>query len=183
MTQGGKGIQFKNVLYINSCSQLLGLMQLKLHDRLGRKEGIIRKTWVSAVSCVSQGRDNNPSPNDLLISLSESGVGFPSSGIWAGPGISVNQQNKMDVKMRCYFWAWVSRYGNWDLGALLGTQAPDVRSQREGEPRLTPPCTALAKYPVAARTSHIVKSLSRVQLFATPWTVAYQAPPSMGFSR
>ena len=28
-----------------------------------------------------------------------------------------------------------------------------------------------------------VKSLSRVQLFATPWTTAYQAPPSMGFSR
>ena len=28
-----------------------------------------------------------------------------------------------------------------------------------------------------------VKSLSRVQLFATLWTVAYQAPPSMGFSR
>ena len=28
-----------------------------------------------------------------------------------------------------------------------------------------------------------VKSLSRVQLFATPWTVAYRAPPSMGFSR
>ena len=28
-----------------------------------------------------------------------------------------------------------------------------------------------------------VKSLSRVWLFATPGTVAYQAPPSMGFSR
>ena len=28
-----------------------------------------------------------------------------------------------------------------------------------------------------------VKSLSRVRLFATPWTVAYQAPQSMGFSR
>ena len=28
-----------------------------------------------------------------------------------------------------------------------------------------------------------VKSLSRVRLFATPWTVAYQAPRSMGFSR
>ena len=28
-----------------------------------------------------------------------------------------------------------------------------------------------------------MKSLSRVQLFAAPWTVAYQAPPSMGFSR
>ena len=28
-----------------------------------------------------------------------------------------------------------------------------------------------------------VKSLSRVLLLATPWTAAYQAPPSMGFSR
>ena len=28
-----------------------------------------------------------------------------------------------------------------------------------------------------------MKSLSRVRLFATPWTVAYQAPLSMGFSR
>ena len=27
------------------------------------------------------------------------------------------------------------------------------------------------------------KSLSRVQLFTTPWTAAHQAPPSMGFSR
>ena len=28
-----------------------------------------------------------------------------------------------------------------------------------------------------------VKSLSRVRLLATPWTEAYQAPPSVGFSR
>ena len=28
-----------------------------------------------------------------------------------------------------------------------------------------------------------VKSFSHVQLLATPWTAAYQAPPSMGFSR
>ena len=28
-----------------------------------------------------------------------------------------------------------------------------------------------------------VKSLSQVQLLATPWTAAHQAPPSMGFSR
>ena len=46
------------------------------------------------------------------------------------------------------------------------------------------------KYCVVYLTIHIfinmkvkVKSLSRVQLFATPWTVAYQASPSMGFSR
>ena len=28
-----------------------------------------------------------------------------------------------------------------------------------------------------------VKSLSHVRLFLTPWTVAYQVPPSVGFSR
>ena len=28
-----------------------------------------------------------------------------------------------------------------------------------------------------------VKLLIHVRLFATPWTVAYQAPPTMGFSR
>ena len=28
-----------------------------------------------------------------------------------------------------------------------------------------------------------VKSFSRIQLLATPWTAAYPAPPSMGFSR
>ena len=28
-----------------------------------------------------------------------------------------------------------------------------------------------------------VKSFSRVRLFVIPWTVAHQAPPSMGFSR
>ena len=28
-----------------------------------------------------------------------------------------------------------------------------------------------------------VRSLSRVRLFETPWTIAHQAPPSMGFSR
>ena len=28
-----------------------------------------------------------------------------------------------------------------------------------------------------------MKSLGRVRLLVTPWTAAYQAPPSMGFSR
>ena len=28
-----------------------------------------------------------------------------------------------------------------------------------------------------------VKSLSRIRLLVTPWTAAYQAPPSIGFSR
>ena len=36
---------------------------------------------------------------------------------------------------------------------------------------------------VALKVKMKVKSLSRVRLFATSRTVAYQAPPSMGFSR
>ena len=36
---------------------------------------------------------------------------------------------------------------------------------------------------VAISFSNTWKSLSRVRLLATPWTAAYQAPPSMGFPR
>ena len=47
---------------------------------------------------------------------------------------------------------------------------------------------SLAEHLVLSKISirHVkvkVKSLSRVRLFETPWTVSYQAPPSMGFSR
>ena len=45
-------------------------------------------------------------------------------------------------------------------------------------PLLLPPSV----FPPSVQFSS-VQLLSHVQLFATPWTVAYQAPPSMGFSR
>ena len=38
-------------------------------------------------------------------------------------------------------------------------------------------------FPNAWKWKVKVKTLSRVRLFATPWTAAHQAPPSMGFSR
>ena len=38
-------------------------------------------------------------------------------------------------------------------------------------------------FPNARKWKVKVKSLSHVRLFAAPWTAAYQAPPSMGFSR
>ena len=41
----------------------------------------------------------------------------------------------------------------------------------------------LSSFPVSLKSEVKVKSLSCARLFATPWTVAYQAPPSMGFSR
>ena len=40
-----------------------------------------------------------------------------------------------------------------------------------------------ARTPNAWKGKGKVKSLSRIQLLATPWTAAHQAPPSMGFSR
>ena len=64
------------------------------------------------------------------------------------------------------------------LTLLSATQAPEL------------PCFRALRVPLSpSRTSFlcslvvVVKSLSRVRLFATPWTVACQAPPSMGFSR
>ena len=47
----------------------------------------------------------------------------------------------------------------------------------------TTEATEHAGMPVCIYVRHEVKSLSRVQLFATLWTVAYQASPSMGFSK
>ena len=48
--------------------------------------------------------------------------------------------------------------------------------------RMGETCTPMAdSYKVKVKVK--VKSLSRVRLFATPWTVAYQAPQSTEFSR
>ena len=44
-------------------------------------------------------------------------------------------------------------------------------------------CTPETKYNIVNQLYVSEKSLSSVWLFATPWTVAHQAPPSMGFSR
>ena len=44
------------------------------------------------------------------------------------------------------------------------------------------PCSQISKL-IFISEKVKVKLLSRVRLFVTPWTAAYQAPPSMGFSR
>ena len=44
-------------------------------------------------------------------------------------------------------------------------------------------CISFHKKMTSEDTIGEVKLLSRVRLLATPWTIAYQAPPSMGFSR
>ena len=48
------------------------------------------------------------------------------------------------------------------------------------QPRILDPTRLLLR---SEKVKVKVKSLNHVRLFVTPWTVAYQAPPSMGFSR
>ena len=69
---------------------------------------------------------------------------------------------------------------------------PTVRDPMDGSPPGSPipgilQARTLAWVPIAFSNAWKwkvkVKSLSHVRLLATPWTVAHQAPPSMGFSR
>ena len=61
-------------------------------------------------------------------------------------------------------------------GSLPGSPVPGILQARTLE-------WVAISFPNAWKWKVKVKSLSRVWLLATPWTAAYQAPPSMGFSR
>ena len=61
-------------------------------------------------------------------------------------------------------------------GSLPGSPVPGILQARTLE-------WGAISFSSAGKWKVKVKLLSRVWLFVTPWTVAYQAPPSMGFSR
>ena len=61
-------------------------------------------------------------------------------------------------------------------GSPLGSPAPGILQARTLE-------WVAISFSNAGKWKVKVKSLSRVQLLATPWAAAHQAPPSMGFSR
>ena len=86
-------------------------------------------------------------------------------------------------------WTWLSTH---TAAAKSLQSCPTVCDPRDGSPPGSPipgilqertlecvaiSCSSALKWKVK------VKSLSHVRLLATPWTEAYQAPPSMGFSR
>ena len=74
----------------------------------------------------------------------------------------ISHSSKIMLKI---FQARLQHYMNWEL--------PDVQAGfRKGE-----------EPDVKLPTSIEVKLLSHVRLFATPWTVVHQAPPSIGFFR
>ena len=61
-------------------------------------------------------------------------------------------------------------------GSLLGSPVPGILQARTLE-------WVAISFSSAWKWKMKVKSLSPLRPFTTPWTVAYQAPPSMGFSR
>ena len=62
------------------------------------------------------------------------------------------------------------------VGIPLGSSVPGILQARTLE-------WVAISFSSAWKWKVKVKSLSRARLLATPWTAAYQAPPSMGFSR
>ena len=70
----------------------------------------------------------------------------------------------------------VQLYGTPQTGSPSGSLVPRILQARTLE-------WVAISFSSAWKWKVTVKSLSRFQLLATPWTAAHQAPPSMGFSR
>ena len=95
---------------------------------------------------------------------------------WTQPGLYISCRDKHPI-----------------IGAAKSLQScPTLRDPIDGSPPGSPiPGILQARtlewvaisFSNARKWKVKVKSLSRIRLFATPWTAAYQAPPSMGFSR
>ena len=64
------------------------------------------------------------------------------------------------------------------MGTIMGKNDKDLKEAEEIKKSWQEYTEGLSKKGLAA-----AKSLSCLRLLATPWTAAYQAPPSMGFSR
>ena len=96
---------------------------------------------------------------------------------------------------RCVLYCWATReaaHGAPAAAARLLQSCPTLCDPIDGSPpgstvpRILQARTqewAAISFSSAWKWKVKVKSLSHVWLFATPWTAAYQAPPSMGFSR
>ena len=87
---------------------------------------------------------------------------------------------------------WYSHYGEQSAAAKLLQSCRTLCDPRDGSPPGSPvPGILQARtlewvaisFSNAWKWKVKVKSISRVQFLATPWTAAYQAPLSMGFSR
>ena len=116
-----------------------------------------------------------------------SGLPFPSPGDLPNPGMEARspalQADALPSELKgfamlCYAKSLQSCPTLCDPidGSLPGSPVPGILQARTLE-------WVAISFSNAWKWNVKVKSPSHVQLLATPWTAAYQAPPSMGFSR
>ena len=80
-----------------------------------------------------------------------------------------------------FFWGEVALlHGMWDLNSLIGIEP--TSPAKEAWTAWTLDHWTTREAPTYHFLEEEVKLLSYVQLFVTPWTVAYQVPLSVGFS-
>ena len=117
-------------------------------------------------------------------------------GAKISPSFEETIQPKTFFSVRDRWWdlCWLVKTGSWAAAAAKSLQqCPTLCDPIDS----SPPGSPIPGMILQARTLEWVaisfssawkwkvkvKSLNRVWLLATPWTAAYQAPPSMGFSR
>ena len=102
-------------------------------------------------------------------------------------GVSISEKI-----MKWEYWWWKRRYAAAAAAAKSLQSCPTLCDPIDGSPPASPiPGILQARtlewvaisFSNAWKWKAKVKSLSHIQLLATPWMAAYQAPPSMGFSR
>ena len=76
-----------------------------------------------------------------------------------------------------------SVHGILQAAMLEWVAMPSFRESSQPRDQTHVSCTAGRFFTTEPPKRKKVKSFSHVQLFATPWTVAYQVPPSLEFSR
>ena len=126
--------------------------------------------------------ENKVISSQILLSF----LGVIRNAGWVWTGDSLND---------CcwFFFFWTMLHGMWDLSSstrdrtltpcsrsrVLTTRSPPAKSLQS----CLTLCNPIDGSPPGANAwkwKVKVKTLSRVRLLATPWTAAYQAPPSMG---
>ena len=102
-------------------------------------------------------------------------VSKPEIRDWGGPSEVVGESLLPSLLLHCMV-SWPSQV-SWTCRSSAQSLFPSVYG-------VLPGCLSVSKFPLFIRTFVVVvQSLSTVQLFWDSWTVAYQAPLSMGFSR
>ena len=155
--------------------------RVELCDRGFLLRGARSFHWRTQLGLPSKGGNRRTVYSDLFLVFS----------ISLFPGFSIGQtqpeakgQGSLFFKGQSpradYIWK-VSRVSKWLTGFVLPSLPPVCKDNLILEAE-QPSCN-LETTKVRTEQKVKVKSLSRVRPFATPWTVAYQAPPSMGFSR